>query len=147
MSRLIQKVTWKRILDLLLSASATSKEIQPSAIKKKDFMFQKQFTFSKEDHSWHTIAVNLLSLQLPHSFFLSLLWMWILRVIDHLIKFRPKESDPFHTAQEFRRKTPPPLFSRTQTHLHHQTSPNDCFSQTRKAAIKWYNKLYFVQKG
>lgn len=44
----------------------------------------------------------------PSFFFLSLLWMWILRVIDHLIKFSPKESDPFHTAQEFRRKTPPP---------------------------------------
>lgn len=31
-----------------MSPTATSKVIQPSAIKKKDFMFQKQFVFSKE---------------------------------------------------------------------------------------------------
>lgn len=114
-SVLMHKLTWRRILDLFLSPWATSKEIQPSAIKKKDFMFQKQFTFSKGDHSWHTIAVKTHWVSGSLIPFLSLLWMRILRVIDHLIKSSPKESDPFsHAAQEFRRKpSPPPFFRRT----------------------------------
>lgn len=127
----------KRLQEPILSASAHIKG-------KPSFNNQKEgFHLSKTIRGFQRGTTADIQLQKTYSVFgclipfLSLLWMWILRVIDHLIKFSPKESDPFHTAQEFRRETPLPPFRHTQTRLRHETSPNDCPSKTRGSAIKW----------
>lgn len=105
--------------------------------RKKNFMFQKQFTFFKGGPQLTYNRSKPIESS-ARSFFFSPCCeceSWGSLIIS--LNSVPKKAILFTQLRNSDAKHPRLFIRHTQTRSHQQTSPNDCLLQTRKTVIKW----------